>query len=396
MSRFTFYDSLVKQEDSMSRSLLMIPGPVEVDGDVLAAMGRPPVSHVSPGFVQVFGECLDGLRDVFAAPDGQPFVVAGSGTLAMEIAVANITEPGDRAVVVDTGYFSARMADILRRHGAQVESVGAELGHAPDLAAVQAALARGAKILTITQVDTSTGVLTPVRELAVLGRQHDALVIVDGVCATGGQEFRQTEWDVDVCLTASQKALAVPPGLALVMARPRALEAFKSRQTPVASYYADWGLWQPVMQAYQARKPAYFGTPAVNLVAALNESVRQIKAEGMEARWARHHKLAAAFKAGIAALGIREVPVSPAVRADTLTVMYYPDGIDSTLLGRIGATGVVVAGGLYPSIASKSFRVGHMGVDTLGDLLRTIAAIEQGLGVKSGAGVAAAQASWTQ
>jgi len=380
----------------MARSLLMIPGPVEVDGDVLTAMARPPVSHVSPGFVEVLGACLDGLRDVFAAPDGQPFVVTGSGTLAMEIGVANIVEPGDRAVVVDTGYFSARMADILRRHGAQVESVGANVGQVPDLTAVEAALARGAKILTITQVDTSTGVLAPVQELAALGRKHNALVVVDGVCATGGQEFRQTEWDVDVCLTASQKAMAVPPGLALVTVRPRALEAFQARRSPVASYYADWGLWLPVMQAYQARKPAYFGTPAVNLVAALNESVRQIKAEGMQARWARHHKLAAAFRAGIEALGIRQVPVSPAVRADTLTVMYYPDGIDSTLLGRISAAGVVVAGGLYPSIAAKSFRVGHMGVDTLGDLLRTLSAIEQGLGINAsrGAGVAAAQASW--
>ena len=109
----------------MTRSLLMIPGPVEVDSRVLEAMARPVVGHTSPGFVETFGACLDGLRDVFAAPDGQPFVIAGSGTLAMEIAVASIVEPGDRAVVVETGYFSARMADILRRHGAQVDVVHA-------------------------------------------------------------------------------------------------------------------------------------------------------------------------------------------------------------------------------------------------------------------------------
>src|SRR5512136_1981482 len=275
----------------MSRALLMIPGPVEVDGDVLTAMARPPVSHVSPGFVQVFGACLDGLRDIFAAPDGQPFVIAGSGTLAMEVAVANLAEPGDLAVVVDTGYFSARMADILRRHGAQVESVGANVGQVPEPAAVEAALARGAKLMTITHVDTSTGVLAPVKELAALAHRHNALVVVDGVCAVGGQEFRQAEWDVDVCLTASQKALATPPGLALVTARPRALETFQARKTPVASYYADWTLWLPIMQAYQARKPAYFATPAVSLVTAMSQSLRQIGAEGMETRWARHGQL---------------------------------------------------------------------------------------------------------
>ena len=380
----------------MTRSLLMIPGPVEVDNLVLEAMARPVVGHTSPGFVETFGACLDGLREVFAAPDGQPFVVAGSGTLAMEIAVANIVKPGDRAVVVETGYFSVRMADILRRHGAQVDLVPAPVGHVPDLAAVEAALAQGAQVLTVTHVDTSTGVLAPVKELAALARQHGALVVVDGVCAVGGQEFRQAEWDVDVCLTASQKALAVPPGLALVTARPRALEVFQGRKTPVASYYADWALWLPIMQAYQARKPAYFATPAVSLVTALNESLRQIKVEGMEVRWARHARLSAAFKAGVEALGICQVPVNEGVRATTLTTMYYPDGVDSTLLGRISAAGVVVAGGLHPAIASRSFRVGHMGVDGIGELLRTLSAIEQGLGIKTGAGVAAAQARWME
>ena len=380
----------------MTRSLLMIPGPVEVDSQVLEAMARPVMGHTSPGFVETFGACLDGLRDVFAAPDGQPFVVAGSGTLAMEIAVANIVEPGDRAVVVETGYFSVRMADILRRHGAQVAMVHAEVGHVPDLAAVEAALAQGAQVLTVTHVDTSTGVLAPVKELAALARKHGALVVVDGVCAVGGQEFRQAEWDVDVCLTASQKALAVPPGLALVTARPRALETFKARQSPVASYYADWALWLPIMQAYQARKPAYFATPAVSLVSAMNESLRQINAEGMEARWARHQKLSAAFKAGVETLSICQVPVNEGVRAVTLTTMYYPDGVDSSLLGRISAAGVVVAGGLHPAIATKSFRVGHMGVDGIGELLRTLSAIEQGLGTKTGVGVAAAQARWMQ
>jgi alanine-glyoxylate transaminase/serine-glyoxylate transaminase/serine-pyruvate transaminase len=376
----------------------MIPGPVEVDSEVLAAMARPPVGHTSPGFIETFGACLDGLRDIFAAPDGQPFVVAGSGTLAMELAVANLVEPGDRAVIVDTGYFSARMADVLRRHGAQVESVGAEVGHVPELSAVEEALARGAKILAVTHVDTSTGVLAPVKELAQLARNasRNTLTVVDGVCAVAGQEFRQAEWDVDVCLTGSQKALAVPPGLALVMVRPRALETFRARKTPVASYYCDWGLWLPIMQAYQARKAAYFATPAVNLVVALAESVKQIKAEGTEARWARHRKLSAAFKAGVKALGIRQVPVNENARAVTLTTMYYPDGVDSTLLGRISAAGVVVAGGLHPAIAARSFRVGHMGVDGIGELLRTLAAIEQGLGGKTGAGVAAAQARWME
>ena len=380
----------------MKRSLLMIPGPVEVDGDVLAALAKPPLGHTSPAFIEIFGACLDDLRTVFAAEDGQPFVVAGSGTFAMELAVANLVEPGDRAVVIDTGYFSRRMGDVLTRHGAQIELVTAELGCAPDFAAVEAALQRGACLMTITHVDTSTGTLAPVKELAALAHRYNALVVVDGVCAVGGQEFRMQEWGVDVSLTASQKALAVPPGLALVMARPQALARFEARKTPVASYYADWTLWLPVMKAYQERRPAYFGTPATSLVAALAESVRQIKSEGVESRWARHHRVSRAFKSGAEAIGLKQVPTSPAVQADTLTTLYYPDDVDATLLGRISAAGVVVAGGLFSTIAKRSFRVGHMGIDGIGEILQTLSAIEQGLGVTSGAGVAAAQAFWTQ
>ena len=142
--------------------------------------------------------------------------------------------------------------------------------------------------MTITHVDTSTGVITDVKALARPAQQYGALVVVDGVCSVAGEELRMGEWGVDLALTASQKAIGVPPGLALVVAGPRALEAFKARKTPVVNYYADWANWLPIMEAYEARKPAYFGTPAVNLVYALNVSLGQILAEGMDARFARH------------------------------------------------------------------------------------------------------------
>jgi alanine-glyoxylate transaminase / serine-glyoxylate transaminase / serine-pyruvate transaminase len=380
----------------MPKQILMIPGPVELDHDVLAALSRPQMGHVSSKFIEIFSFCLDGLREIFAAPDGQPFVAAGSGTLAMELAVANVTEHGDRAVVVDTGFFSTRMADILKRHGAEVEIVHADVGSVPDPTQVEAALQRGAKILAITHVDTSTAVAAPVQTYARLARKYNVLTIVDGVCAIGGQEFHQADWDVDLCLTGSQKALAAPPGLAIVMARPRAIEAFQARKTPVASYYCDWTFWLPVMSAYAARKPAYFATPAVNLMLALAESVRQITMEGMETRWARHRRLSTAFKAGIGRLGISQVPDSEEVSAVTLTTMYYPEGVDASLIGSVGQAGVVIAGGLHPAIAAKSFRVGHMGVDGINEVLATLAAIEQGVKAAPGEAVQAALARWLE
>lgn len=379
------------------RALLMIPGPIEFEPAVLRAMSRPTPSHVSPEFVESFGEALEAMRPVFMAEDGQPFVIAGSGTLAMDIAAANLVEPGDAAVVVSTGYFSERFADILERYGADVTVVGAKPGSAPSGDTVEQALdAARPKLMTITHVDTSTGVATDVEELAALAQEYGALSVVDGVCATAGAEFRQTAWGVDVCVTASQKAIGVPPGLALLMMRPKAMEAIEARTTPVQNYYADFANWLPIMQAYQARRPSYFGTPPVNLILALQVSLKLILAEGMEERFRRHRLIARAFRAGMEALGLRMLPSSPELRAPTMSAVYYPDGVDSSLLGKIRDEGVVAAGGLLPQMAGRYFRVGHMGAVSAGDILATVGAIERGLQrseyeFQIGAGLEAAQ-----
>ena len=239
------------------RTLLMIPGPIEFEPAVLAALGAPTTSHVAPNFIEVFGQALEKTRQVFLSDDGQPFVLAGSGTLAMDTAVANLIEPGDKALVVNTGFFSDRMAAILERYGAQVTHVTAPVGGRPAIEEVEAALKRDHfKVMSITHVDTSTAVITDVKALAQLAQQYGALSLVDGVCSVAGEELRMSEWGVDVALTASQKAISVPPGLALVVASPRAMQAFKQRKTPVLSYYSDWTNWLPIMEAYEARKPS--------------------------------------------------------------------------------------------------------------------------------------------
>ena len=381
-----------------NRKLLMIPGPIEFTPDVLRAMGMPTTSHVAANFIDVFGQALENTRKVFLASGGQPFVVAGSGTLAMDMAAANLVERGDKALVVNTGYFSDRFAKILERYGATVTHVHArEVGDAPGTQEVEGALdSVKPKLMTITHVDTSTGIAMDVKALAALGRKHNVLVVVDGVCATAGEEMRQEEWGIDVALTASQKAIGVPPGLALVVAGSRAMDAFRRRSTPVSNYYADWNEWLPIMQAYEGRRPSYFATPAVNLVWALNVSLKEILAEGMDARFARHRKLSGAFKSALTALGLRQVPKRPQLCATTLSAIFYPDGVDRTLLKYIDEAGVIVAGGLHPAIRDQYFRVGHMGAVSPSDIIATLSAIESGLkraGYKfeAGAGVAAAQ-----
>jgi alanine-glyoxylate transaminase/serine-glyoxylate transaminase/serine-pyruvate transaminase len=319
-------------------------------------------------------------------------VLAGSGTLAMEFAVANLVEPGDGALVVNTGYFSDRMGLALERHGALVTHVKAAPGQAPALEAVEQQLATGKfKVMTVTHVDTSTGVLAPVQALSKLARARDVLLVVDGVCSVGAEKLEQDAWGVDVALTASQKALGAPPGLAISCFGPRALLAYKARKQPVRSLYLDLNEWLPIHEAYEAEKPSYFATPPVNLISALDVSLGLILEEGMAARFARHEKLAQAFRAAWRALGLKPLPATEELTAHTLSALFYPPGIDVSLVKAVAGQGVVMAGGLHPALKATYFRVGHMGAVSPNDVLAVVSAVERSLlklGHKVEAGVA--------
>lgn len=364
-----------------NRTLLMIPGPVEFEPAVLAAMGAPTTSHLAASFIEAFGQSLEQMRQVFQSPSGQPLVLAGSGTLGMDCAGANLVQPGDKALVVNTGYFSERFAQILERYGAEVTLLSASAGGRPELEQIKEALESNSyKLLTITHVDTSTAVIADVKKIAALAKKYGVLVVVDGVCSVAGEELQMDAWGVDLALTASQKAVGVPPGLALLMIGPHALEAFQQRTIPVSNYYADWSNWLPIMQAYEGRKPSYFGTPPVNMIFALHVSLGQILAEGMPARIKRHNAISKACKAGISALGLSQVPLHPEYAAHTLTAPRYPIGINGPeFLQRVLQAGVTLAGGLLPSIRGEYFRIGHMGAVTQGDIVATISAIETAL-----------------
>jgi alanine-glyoxylate transaminase/serine-glyoxylate transaminase/serine-pyruvate transaminase len=397
------------------RSLLMIPGPVEVSPRVLAAFAAPPPGHTAPALIAAFGEALGSMRRIWSAePSSQPFVVGGGGTAAMDMAVANLVSPGDRVVVVKTGYFSDRMAEMLRRQGAAPLEIGAEPGGAPSPEAVREALAAdraaaGApwRALFATHVDTSTGVRIDPEPLARLAREHGMLAVFDGVCAAGGERFDMAGWDADVYLTASQKALGLPPGLALMVASPRALAARAALRGGGPAMYLDWETWRPVMRAYEERRAAYFSTPPTNLVLALAAGLAEIESEGAPARIERHGRAAAALRAAWQALGLRLLPARPDLAADTLSALLLPaaggatppdrpgeiaagaaresaggGGADApAVVARIAEHGVTVATGLLPELRGRYFRVGHMGwVIGRPDLLRrTVAAVAAGL-----------------
>ncbi len=378
------------------RTLLMIPGPTSVGPDVLAASSRPVLSHSDPYFVASAGRCLNGLRTLFGAPNAQPIVVAGSGTLAMEIGIVNLVEPGERVLILETGVFARRFAAILERNGVEYRIEAAPLGQPIDPDRVRRALEEfRPKVMTITHVDTSTGVRVDVPTLARIGREHDVLVVVDAVCSIGGEEFQGDAWGVDVSLTASQKAIGGPPGLAIVTVGERALAVRRARRTPFSGFFTDVLNWLPVMESYEGGNSAYFGTPAVTMIAALEVAIENALAEGMEPRVERHRRNASAFKAGIAAVGLKDVAVE-GCSANTLTAARVPGGLANALIDAVHDEGITISRAIHPDLQGSTFRVGHMGSCSAIEVISTLAAIERGmyrlgLDVNLGAGLAAAQ-----
>ncbi|MDK2781692.1 MAG: alanine-glyoxylate transaminase / serine-glyoxylate transaminase / serine-pyruvate transaminase [Archaeoglobi archaeon] len=363
----------------IERRLLMIPGPVENSPEVLMELGKPPISHMDPEFASIFGEALRDLREVFQT-SGQPFVVAGSGTLAMEMSIVNVVERGERVLIVSNGLFGDRFKDICERHGYEYDILRAPAGERVSPERIEEMLESGEyKAVTVTHVDTSTGVRTDIKEIGEITKRSGALLIVDDVCGTGGEMMKMDEWNVDVIFTGSQKGLGIPPGLAITVFSERALSAWDSRRTPVESYYCDIGLWMPVMEAYERGEAKYFATPATNMIRALWRSLKILLEEGIEKRVRRHQIIGETFREAIKAMNMKIVPKSDEIAANTLTVISLPNGIDDPSFRKeVRKRGVVLAGGLG-ELAGKTTRIGHIGLVDGNEVFSTIGAIEGAL-----------------
>ncbi|ROT39358.1 alanine-glyoxylate aminotransferase [Sodiomyces alkalinus F11] len=347
---------------------LLIPGPIEFDDDVLQSMSRYSESHVGPAFVATFGETLSMLRKLFQTtdPSSQPFVISGSGTLGWDLVAANLVEPGEDVLVLSTGYFSDGFADCLRTYGANPTQLKAPVGSRPQLPEIEKALSeKKYKMITVTHVDTSTGVLSELKDLAALVHRvsPETLIVVDGVCSVACEEIAFDEWKLDGVVTASQKAIGCPAGLSISMFSGRAMQAFQNRKTPVASYFASMKNWTHIMQNYEAKKPSYFATPSPQLVHALHTALDQILARPLSERFSRHREVSDKIKQTVSSLGLKQVAANPEDQAHGMTAIYLPEGIKVTdILPVLGKKGVVFAGGIHKEIATKYIRFGHMGV----------------------------------
>jgi len=311
------------------------------------------------------------------------------------MALLNTTGRGDRALILSQGYFGDRMAQICQVFGIDHDVLECPWGRAVTPRQLEERLKTADyNVVVCTHVDTATGACAPVEEYGRVLDKTGSLFIVDGVCATGGIPERMAAWGIDVVLTAAQKCLGTPPGLAILVFSERAMEKRRGLAA-VPAYYSDVLRWLPIMH-----DPAkYFSTPCVNEIRAFAEALRIIIEEGIEERFERHALYAEAIRSGLAALGLSFF-TDPNFEAATLSVVGYPDGVeDKAFRAGLNANGVVVAGGLGPT-AGQVFRMGHMGNLTSAQVRFAIDAVEKtlaGLGraIKPGAGRGAVDAVLT-
>ncbi len=324
---------------------------------VYEAMGQPIVGHLDPFFFEVVEDVRKLLAYAFSTANEFNIAISGTGTSGMETAVANFAEPGARFAVLANGYFCDRLADVARRHGAEVVRLEKPWGEVfDDQQAREFILREKPRMVAYVQAETSAGVYQPGKAICEAAHEVDALVIADCVTSLGGMPVMVDETGIDIAYSCTQKGLGCPPGLAPLTVSPRAWERLRARTRPVDSFYMDLRL----LDSYY-RDHKYHHTASATMFYALREALAIVREEGIEDRWQRHRRNHAAFVAGIEALGMR-MHVAEGHRLWTLNTPRVPGGVDDAKVRQrlLAEHGIEIAGGLG-SLAGKVFRIGLMG-----------------------------------
>lgn len=343
---------------SMDARLLLGPGPSMVHPRVTAAMAAPLMGHLDPDFLQLMDRTQELLRYAFQTQNRLTIPVSGTGSAAMEAAIASIIEPGDQVVVCVNGYFGLRMAEMARRHGAQVVMIERPWGDVFSPEEVHDALRLGVtKLVGIVHAETSTGAQQPLDGIAEVVRDAGALFLVDAVTSLGGVPVRVDEVGIDLCYSGTQKCLGCPPGLGPVTVGPRAEEALARRATPVRSWYLDLTL----VQRYWGPERTYHHTAPISLDFALYEGLRMVAEETLEARFARHATNAQLLWDGLEDLGL-VLHVPRGHRLPVLTTVRVPEGVDEASVRQrlLAEYGIEIGGGIG-ELKGKVWRIGLMG-----------------------------------
>ncbi|NON62431.1 alanine--glyoxylate aminotransferase family protein [Acidianus sp. DSM 29099] len=369
-------------------------GPETIDYEVLLAGVRGDVGFTSKEFTDVMRYSLSFLRKLTNAPSYQAFIIPGGGTSAME-SISSLIKKGENILVVSNGVFGDRWEKIFSRYPVNLKTLRAKAGYYIKPEEVLDEVKKSKiNVVTLTHVETSTGVREPIQSVIKEIRDYVDLVVVDGVSSIGAEEVRAEDWKADVYLTASQKAIGAPPGAGLLVVSNKALERLSSES--ISSFYLDLRNWLPVMKAFDEGKSAYFSTLPVHLIFMLAKAFELMDKEGIENRIGRHEKISSAIRAGIEGMGLDIVAKNPEAYSNTVTGVMLNKVNPSDVLTRMVSEGIELAPGVHPDLAGKYFRIGHMGWTNENDVISTISALERvlkvlGEPIRFGEGVKAVQ-----
>ena len=359
----------------MEPGLLLIPGPVPLPPQVREELAKQATPHYGDAWVKAHAETREMLRYAWAAPDAHVIPIAGPGHAALEAIAYTFLRPGDRVVVVSNGFFGDRTLEVLLTHRVKGDLVSSAWGSAPDLAALRTALKTPAKAVVVVHNETSTGVTNSLDPIVEVAHAADAFVIVDAVSSLGGIPLPFGKLGVDAGFTASQKCIAAPAGIAPVAVSrslwestdPKSVEGWYLNLYTWDRYEREWGDWHPTPT-----------TISSNVFYAFHRALKLLREEGLEARFARHAKVAARLRAGLAELGFKPVG-PPAILSNTVACFAPPPGVDPTrLVKRLkDEHNIYISGGLGP-LRGKTIRIGTMGTqadpETIDWLLRAVRA----------------------
>lgn len=352
----------------MKKRYLLTPGPTPVPENILLEMARPIIHHRTPEFREIFKQASEGLKYLMQTKSNV-YTMVSSGSGAMEAACVNLVGPGEKGLVVRGGKFGERFSEILTAYGSVPENIDVEYGDAVDPEQIREKLKADPQIKAVftTLCETSTGVVTDIKAIARITKEHKAVLVVDAISALGAERLEMDNWGVDVVVSGSQKGLMLPPGLAFIALSSKAHKVLENSKR--RGYYFDLLKYHKSFE-----KDDTPWTSAVTLVIGLREALKMIRDEGLENVLARHERLANAVKAGVKALGLELFAKVP---SNVLTAVKVPEGIDGLALVKTLRTeyGVSVAGG-QASMKGKIFRIAHLGYMQDFDMIIGISALE--------------------
>jgi len=374
----------------MKRNLLLTPGPTQVPPRLCEVLGRPIIHHRTPQFQEYLKEVIDGLKYILQTKN-DVYLMASSGTGAMEACVCSLLSPGDAVITVEAGKFGERWTELCKAYQVNPQVVAVPWGKSVDASVIKHLLKkdRSIKAVFITLCETSTGTTPDIEAIGKAVQDTDAVLVVDAISGLGVIDFKTDAWHVDAVASASHKGLMLPPGVAFVSLSPKAQKLMEQSRCP--KFYFDLRKYQAV-----AAKPDTPFTPAIGIIIAMAESLRMIREEGLEKMFARYERLAQGLCAAVRAMDLEVFP-EEAARSNVLTAVKIPSAIDGGKVVKMmrDVHGISVAGG-QGDLKGRIVRIAHMGCLDEYDLLTGISCLEKvlkelGHSFKLGSGVAAAQ-----